>query len=537
MVVRIRVGYLGCVFPLNSESDHTLNLGDAAQSPTVPSTSRHTHTDLAKYVDGPTSQYACTCSRTLPPPTIHWSVPNSRVIAIDTPHFSGELVIRIRRFAYKSGEEHPASPKGHGNPHPTDSSLSVQNPDQDPYFRTRKRVFAFQLRGRFKPTNLARPDLGYRWTGRDVNLIGHCDRKLVNVPLTIRIATEFVRMFDSSFSAAHMLDKEQPWVSTPVLASMDALATVTVGEGLKFKDVLAKGGRVSNTPSAALEKSTDMADDEVYPPSELRREDHSEDDYARHSEFYRRLREITGAGKPTDPTLNDARSKYAGSDDSAATDKTLILAPGLSQAAVHPESSNMDLEPLPAPGSVDPNGHAPPHHDGHESHGSGIGNLARRTSEMLKHALSSSHTNIHHTDPHHQHHHQNTKKGHMFVPPHYPPLPLPAPTEPWIPASSIPETVIFGADPRKCAHMETDARVKARKKFFSDLKEQEAFVFHEDTVYEMEFYQAYVDMNDMRGKIGISIDGLRYTDSQPLRLSFATPDRRAEFFTLEFVYE
>ncbi|KXS17715.1 hypothetical protein M427DRAFT_68230 [Gonapodya prolifera JEL478] len=534
MVVRVRVGFLGCVFLLNTEDDPATH--NNSPSHNDGSSSRHTHSDLSKYIELPVSDYACSCGRRVPPPTMHWVVPNSHVIAIDTPHFSGELVVHVRRLAYRADESHPSAPRSAGSLHPTDSTLRLQNPDPDPYFRTRKRVMAFQLRGRFKPTNLARPDLGYRWTGRDIHLVGHCDRKLNNVPLTIRIATEFVRMFDSGFSAAHMLDKEQPWVSTPVVASMDAIAVVPVGEGLTFKDVLARGGKPATTAAAVspperASAENQSSDSDAYPPPTLHISNQFEADHLFHSEFFRRLRDQSRQGKATEGSPADANSaKYAGSDDTALTDKTLTLTPGLAQPAVHFDQNVLDHDRQPHPVG-DHTEHDHDAHSSHSSHTGAIGSLARKTSEMFKHALHASHSSLHHNDSHSHPH-----KGLTSDLPHYPPLPLPK-SEPWVPSTSVAETLVFGTDHRKVTNMDMDSRVKARKKHFSDFKEQDTFVFHEDNVYEMEFYQAYVDMNDLKGKIGISIDGLKYTDAQPVRLSFATPDRRAEFFTIEFVYE
>ncbi|KXS12713.1 hypothetical protein M427DRAFT_157108 [Gonapodya prolifera JEL478] len=120
MVVRVRVGFLGCVFLLNTEDDRAAH--NNSPSHNDGSSSRHTHSDLSKYIESPVADYACSCGRRVPPPTMHWVVPNSHVIAIDTPHFTGELAVHVRRLSYRADESHPSAPSA-GSPLPIAPTL------------------------------------------------------------------------------------------------------------------------------------------------------------------------------------------------------------------------------------------------------------------------------------------------------------------------------------------------------------------------------------------------------------------------------
>lgn len=72
-----------------------------------------------------------------------------------------------------------------------------------------------------------------------------------------------------------------------------------------------------------------------------------------------------------------------------------------------------------------------------------------------------------------------------------------------------------------------------RRNWFLEEEHRKRFIYHPDTVYSFDFASPYVDLNQMKLKLGINIDVEPYLGDQPIRYECRTRDGSILFWSVE----
>ncbi|KAJ3192105.1 hypothetical protein HK101_007055 [Irineochytrium annulatum] len=153
-------------------------------------------------------------------------------IPIQSEHFTGYLVVRMVNFAGLTPEDAST-----GKPLPC-----ISNPSSG-YFKGRNRRYSFALQGRWTKS----------WTGEELMFGMDCDQR-VRAPAGVNLAVKIAKWLDPALDAD--LSAEKPWIYSPFVSAMNALAIYKSGDPNVLDVATGTGTNLTATsePAAATTK-------------------------------------------------------------------------------------------------------------------------------------------------------------------------------------------------------------------------------------------------------------------------------------------